>query len=150
MQRFAELGHRNWLCPQVVKQNEIMMHSVFSIITWEVVPFFGWGHHSCGISSPTLIFSTCTRLIILAPTFLSLMRNLCLSSALLLETCGAASNVQSLSLSVWCSFTRFYSHSPTSSMWFERGKTSCYDDDSRMVQPGLLICLTGPAVFAQP
>lgn len=71
---------------------------MFSIISRKRCPcFFGWGYHFCGSSSLTLILATCTKLVVVVPTFSSLMRNLCLSSALLLETCGAALHLPPIS-----------------------------------------------------
>lgn len=89
--------------------------------------------------------SPCTVLIIMVSTFSSLMRSLCLSSALLLETCGAASHLsptlgvvveregwavaktdqlQDLchSVCVFCTFICLCSPSPTSSICFKREK----------------------------
>lgn len=116
--------------------------------------------------------SPCTVLIIMVSTFSSLTRSLCLSSALLLETCGAASHLsptlvlvvverdvwavaktdqlQDLchSVCVLSSFICLCSHSPTSSICFEMDKTSCYGAGGHMVQSGCLFWQV-PAVWAR-
>lgn len=139
---------------------------------WDMASLvFGWRARSCGGSSLTLIITTCTRIIVLDPTFSCLMRNLCLSSALLWETYGAASNPhpftltgerrcsscgkdRSIGRSVSHSVSPVFLSAPLFSLpnikrvvW--RGKTSCYDDDGHMVKLGHLIWLTRPRCFCK-
>lgn len=76
---------------------------------------FGWAYPSCGGSDPYHMFQS----FVSVSTFLSLMRELCLSSALLWESCGASAPCPTRVLHQLSPILSIFSfsHSLTSKVW---------------------------------